>query len=132
MVDRRQIEQRSAAFATAIFKFCGLIRHKAGGSGPADQLQAAASSAAANYRAAARGRSPAEFTSKLGISNEEMDETVYWLEYVATTGLAGGPEVQRLTAEAKELRAICAASYATARKNRDKKKSAQKRVINRK
>ena len=88
-----------------------------GGMNPATQLQDCATSAAANYRAAGRARSRKEFVAKLGIVNEEADEMVFWLEFMRESALASGDELTRLLGEACELRAIFAASYATARAN---------------
>ena len=89
----------------------------------ADQLQNAATSAAANYRAAARARSRAEFVAKLGIVNEESDEAVYWLELMRDSNVGDRRQVGLLLPEAVELRAIFAASYRTARRNRSGSKS---------
>jgi four helix bundle protein len=94
---------------------------------PADQLQAAAASVAANYRASGRGRSPDEFVAKIGVVNEEADETVYWLEFVRDTGLSATPTLVGLLREARELRAIFAASYGTARRNRDARRKVRSR-----
>lgn len=88
---------------------------------PASQLQAASSSAAANYRASRRGRSRAEFIAKLGVSLEEMDETVWWLQYIEDTKLAGPDRVTSLLDEAMQLRAILAASCRTARGRRGRR-----------
>jgi len=125
-MDRKELEGRSAAFADNVFALCGIVRDKPGGRDPADQLQAAASSAAANYRASARARTPKEFVAKLGVVNEESDEAVYWLEFVGNAALAAGPELERLLQESRELRAIFASSYATARR-REKEREAQRR-----
>jgi four helix bundle protein len=80
------------------------------------QVIDSAASMAANYRAACRARSRAEFIAKLGTVNEECDETVYWLEYVARTGMIF-KGLGDLLDEAQQLRAIFAASYGTARAN---------------
>jgi len=53
--------------------------------------------------------------AKLGIVAEEIDESVYWLELMQRTGLGDPSMIGRLLPEAKELRAIFAASYRTAR-----------------
>lgn len=76
------------------------------------QLRRAASGAAANHRAAGRGRSRAEFISKLTTSLEEADEALHWLEYLRDCGLASNPA---LLAEASELVAILTRSVDTAR-----------------
>jgi four helix bundle protein len=81
------------------------------------QLAKAASSAAANYRAAQRARSRAEFISKLSISLEEIDESAFWLEFLPDTRLVPSEEVEFLVQEANELAAIVVASRRTGRKN---------------
>ena len=86
-----------------------------------EQLMACSASMGANYRAACRARSRAEFVSKLGTVVEESDEAVYWLEYIARTGMMFNG-LGDLLDEAQELRAIFAASYGTARSNYRKAK----------
>jgi four helix bundle protein len=79
------------------------------------QLSAAATSVAANYRAACRARSDAEFAAKIGVVLEEADESLFWLE-VLLERQAGDAELRRpLLSEADELTAIFVASTITAR-----------------
>jgi four helix bundle protein len=87
------------------------------------QLAKAASSAAANYRAAQRARSRAEFISKLSIAIEEFDESAFWLEFLPDTRLIPSGTVDGLITEARELAAIVVASRRTARKIDNKKKN---------
>lgn len=70
---------------------------------------------AANYRAAGRSRSKAEFVAKMGVVIEEADETVFWLEMLADSGLVRPQKLDKLQSEANELLAIFAASRRTAR-----------------
>ena len=114
---RPEIERRTQKLAEQVFELCAVIRTRPNGQTPANQLLDCSSSSASNYRAAGRARSKKEFTSKLGIANEEADETVYWLDYIANTALGRGLDLLPLQREAKELRNIIAASYATARRN---------------
>jgi len=79
------------------------------------QLLRAATSVGANYRAAGRARSKAEFVSKIGIVVEEADESVLWLECLIETGIVKEDLLGNLLAEANELVAIFAASQRTAR-----------------
>ena len=76
-----------------------------------------ATSVAANYRAACRGRSRAEFLSKMGIVVEEADESAFWLELLADAEVINRERLRELTAEANELRAIFAASQLTTKRN---------------
>ena len=71
-------------------------------------------SVAANYRAACRGRSKAEFIAKVGIAEEEADETALWLELITDDKLLPEKKVAPLLKEANELTAIMAASYISA------------------
>ncbi|MCX5674374.1 MAG: four helix bundle protein [Planctomycetota bacterium] len=82
----------------------------------ARQLLRAATSVGANYRAACRARSQAEFISKMHIVQEEADETLYWLELTAESGLMKKERLEKLMKEASELVAITVASINTARR----------------
>jgi four helix bundle protein len=77
-----------------------------------------ASSIAANYRSASRGRSKAEFVAKLGIVVDEADETEFRLTFATAAGLGDTEVCNALRAEAKELTAIFAASQITAKYGR--------------
>lgn len=79
------------------------------------QLVRAGTSVGANYRAACRARSQADFVNKLGICEEEADETVYWLELLVESGKVTTDRIATLLLEANELTAIMSASRKTAR-----------------
>jgi len=81
----------------------------------AQQVLRSATGMAANYRAAGRSRSKAEFIAKIGVVVEEADETVFWLEMLSESGLVKPAKLQNLVAEATELVAIFTASRNTAR-----------------
>jgi four helix bundle protein len=81
------------------------------------QLVKSGTAESANYRAACRGRSRAEFIAKLGVALEEADETEHWLDIILEVPLAAGAEPERLRREAAELRAILKTSFDTARRN---------------
>jgi four helix bundle protein len=78
------------------------------------QLLRSATSVGANYRAACRARTQVEFASKIGIVEEEADESAYWLELIVESGLLPAARVEDLLAEANELVAIFVASARTA------------------
>jgi four helix bundle protein len=71
----------------------------------------------ANYRAAARARSRADFIAKMGIVEEECDETLYWIDMLIELELVSGTSCKELRAEANEILAIVVASIRTARRN---------------
>jgi four helix bundle protein len=72
----------------------------------------------ANYRAAGRARSKAEFVAKIGIVVDEADETIFWLECLMESGIVKPDLLRDLLAEANELVAIFAASQRTARQSK--------------
>ncbi len=71
----------------------------------------------ANYRAACRAKSSADFKAKLAIVEEEADEALYWLEMLSESGVATGKSLLSLLKEADELVAIFTASRKTARES---------------
>jgi four helix bundle protein len=77
-----------------------------GGRVLANQLARSATSVGANYRAACRARSRAEFASKLGIVAEEADESLYWLELIRDGNFVLQNKIASLLVEADELTAI--------------------------
>ena len=84
----------------------------------ARQLLRCGTSVGANYRAACRGRSTAEFVAKMGIVEEECDECIYWMEILAESGLMPADRMAELMSEANELPAITISSIKTARKRK--------------
>jgi four helix bundle protein len=80
-----------------------------------NQVLRSATGIAANHRAAGRSRSKAEFIAKIGVVVEEADETVFWLEMLADSGIVRPEKLANLQAEATELVAIFTASRKTAR-----------------
>lgn len=117
VMDKEELQERSMAFASGIRTITLRVRAIPDGRNASEQLLASSSSMAANYRAACRARSTAEFISKLGTVVEESDESVYWLEYIVKGGFLRPIDVAPHLDEAKQLRAIFAASYGTARSN---------------
>ena len=79
------------------------------------QLIRSATSTAANYRAAQRAKSKADFISKLGTTEEEADESLFWLECLAELATNEHTELKRLLREANALTAIFVASRKRAR-----------------
>ena len=82
-----------------------------------NQLLRAGTSVGANYRAAARARSRAEFIAKMGIVEEECDETLYWLEMLAELEVVNAGTLKDLRREGSEILAMVIASIRTARGN---------------
>src|SRR5262245_18750620 len=113
-----ELRERTTTFSVGVVRLCRQLRARPEARNIADQLSAAATAIAANYRSAARARSKREFVSKLAVAVEEADETVGWLEIVTRSEIARGAEVEDLLREARELVAILAASRKTAQASR--------------
>lgn len=79
------------------------------------QLLRSATSVGSNYRAACRAKSQADFIAKMGIVEEEADESLYWMELLIEAGIVENDLISSLMAEADELVAIIIASIKTAR-----------------
>jgi four helix bundle protein len=110
------LSERSMLFAVDVFAFCRTVRRTEESRDVIRQLRRAATSVAANYRAAKRGRTTRDFASKMGIAIEEADEAEFWLDFAVRIGLATAPTVRALRIEANELTAIFTQSCKTARK----------------
>ena len=111
-----ELKQRSKRFALRVMKLVEALPHSTSGQVLGRQLLRAATSVAANYRAACRARSHAEFIAKLGIVEEEADECVFWLEMIEESQLVPASRLTELTREASELTAIMVSSIRSARK----------------
>jgi four helix bundle protein len=113
-----ELQKRAFRFAVRAVKFCRTLPDTWEARRLGGQLIDAVTSTAMNYRAARRGRSRAEFIAKLGTVVEEADESVGWLEFITELGMARGKEIEWLTGESRELRAIFGSSLRTSRDNR--------------
>jgi four helix bundle protein len=101
-------------YAQDTARFCRPLLRQLDTRDTALQLKRAATSAAANHRAAGRARSRREFVAKLGLAQEEADEAVFWIEHLVGSD-AVPAEVGPLLAEGRELLSILTRSYTTAR-----------------
>lgn len=106
--------ERTRLFALAAVNFCRQLPPTREAEEAGSQFRRAANSARSNYRAARRGRSRAEFQSKLHTAYEEADECVDWLEYFKDARIR---EDAALLQEAKELASILGKAVQTARQN---------------
>ena len=111
----RDLKERTKAFALAIVRLVDDLARSPATDVIGRQLLRAATSVAANYRSARRARSRKEFLAKLGIVEEEADESAFWLELVLEAGLVSSATATELREEAGQLVAITIASIRTAR-----------------
>jgi four helix bundle protein len=110
----RDLIPRTRGFALAVLKFCRTLPNTDEARKAARQLRRAATGLRSNYRAARKGRSRKEFSSKLGIASEEADECVDWLQYLRDGRIKHDAA---LLQEATELAKIMATAYRTAKRN---------------
>ena len=112
------LKKRTKAFALRVLKLVDTLPKTTAGRALASQIVRSGTSVAANYRAACRAKSPADFISKMGNVEEEADETLLWLELLEESGLVPPAKLTAIKQEADELTAITVASIKTARRNR--------------
>jgi four helix bundle protein len=109
------LKERTKQFALDVLRFCSALPAKPEFRVIASQLMRAGASVGANYRAACRSKSKADFINKLSIVEEEADESEYWLELLEDLAVPNTPELLRLKSEASQLVAIMVQSKKTAR-----------------
>ncbi len=112
------LRNRTKAFALAVIRFIEASPRTQTTGIIGKQLLRSATSVGANYWAARRARSIAEFIAKLGIVEEEIDECAYWLELLQEGNLVPRERIAPLHAEANELTAIIVASINSAKQRR--------------
>ncbi len=113
-----ELRLRTKQFALRIMRMVAALPKSNAGRVLGGQILRSGTSVGANYRAAVRARSRAEFISRLAIVVEEADECCYWLELIAEGKLLGCDRLADIQGEANELRSIFAASLSTARRKR--------------
>jgi len=117
MRNEPDLKKRTKAFALRILKLVDALPKTTAGRALASQIVRSGTSVAANYRAACRAKSTADFIAKMGIV-EEADETLFWLELLEESQPVGAAKLTAAKQEANELIAITVASIKTARRNR--------------
>lgn len=115
-MDADELRQRTKNFGLRILRLADSLPKSTGAEAIARQIVRSGTSVGANYRAACRARSPAEFRAKLGIVEEEADETAYWIELLIEAGYVKKDRVEELLVEANCLTAIVVASIRTSRR----------------
>ncbi len=116
-MDKVELQQRTRAFVLRVLHMCAKLPPTDLARIISKQVMRSATSVGANYRAACRARSKADFLSKINIVEEESDETHGWLELLVDSGLVPATRMEDLLREANELTAIFAASGRTTRMN---------------
>ena len=115
-MDETELKKRTKQFGLRVMKLVGALPSDSVGRAIGSQLVRSGTSVGANYRAACRGRSKAEFIAKLGIVVEEADECGYWMELIIEGQLLPASKVESLLDEANQVTAIMVASRKSAQK----------------
>jgi len=117
-LNEAEMKNRTKAFAKDVIRLCRELPKDREGRLIGNQIFRSGTSVAANYRAACRARSTADFISKLAIVEEEADETLFWLELIKEMKILDDGLLDSLMKENDEIIAIIVESIKTSRKNR--------------
>jgi four helix bundle protein len=116
-MDAEQMKRRTKEFAKRIINLCRKLPRTEEARLIRNQVFRAGTAVGANYRAACRGRSKADFVSKMGIVLEETDESLYWMELLVETKMVKAELLGPLMEETNELVSMFVASLNTAKGN---------------
>ena len=128
-MNAEDLKKRTKLFALRILKLAAALPNTVEGRTIRGQLVRAGTSVGANYRAACRGRSRAEFISKIGTVAEESDESAFWLEIIIEGAFLNERRVRPLLNEANELTKIMVKSRISA--SRRVRANRQSAIVNR-
>ena len=109
------LRDRTKKFALDVIRFTESLPKTQTASHIGRQLLRCGTSVGANYRAACRAKSSADFIHKMGTVEEEADEAEYWMELLVDGGIVAEDSLSQLKAEARELLAITITSIKTAK-----------------
>ena len=121
IMDKKDLKDRTKKFAIRIIKLVESLSKGQTEYIIGKQLLRCGTSVGANYRASCRARSLADFIAKMGIVEEELDESLYWMEILIETNHIKAEKLSSLMNEANELLSIVVTSIKTAKKNKTKK-----------
>jgi four helix bundle protein len=111
-----EFKKRTKAFALRVIRLVDSLPRSRTAGTIGGRLLRAGTSVGANYRAACRAKSAADFIAKMGIVEEESDESAYWMELLIEAGIAKESRVSGLLGEANEILSMVIASIKTSRK----------------
>jgi four helix bundle protein len=117
-MDPTQFKARTMAYGLRVIRLVEALPKGQSASVIGRQLLRCGTSVGANYRAAARAKSKADFISKMGTVEEECDESLFWMEMLAGAELVDMPRMAELMAEGDEILSMVVASIRTARGSR--------------
>ena len=108
------LKARTKRFALRVMALVEALPKTVSGRAIGNQLVRAGTGVGSNYRACCRGRSRAEFIAKIGVVEEEADESAFWMELIIEGSLLPAAKVGPLLKDANELVAIMASSRISA------------------
>ena len=117
-MNKEEMKQRTKRFALNIIQLVGALPQGQIANVLGRQLLRSGTSVGSNCRAACRAKSTADFIAKMGVVEEETDETIYWMELLVESGIVQSDTVGTLMKESNELLAITVSSIKTARRNK--------------
>jgi len=109
------LKQRTKEFSLRVIRLTEALPNTRTADVIGRQLLRSGTSVGANYRAASRAKSPADFIAKMGIVEEEADESLFWMELLIEANLVPEEKLAALMQEANELVAITVPSINTAK-----------------
>lgn len=112
---KEELKERTMIFAVRVLKMADALPKSVAGRTVANQISRSGCSVAANYRAALRGKSRADFINKITTVLEEADETAFWIELTERAALLPAAKLRKLFTEAEELTKIFNSTRSTAR-----------------
>lgn len=115
VMNPKDFKARTRAFALRIIRLAESLPNTPTANVIRNQMLRCGSSVGANYRAACRAKSKRDFAAKMGIVEEEADETVYWIELLIDAGIVKLARVAELLKEADEILSITVSSIKTAK-----------------
>jgi len=121
MVGKKDLRQRTKRFALRIIKLVEALPRGRTADVIGRQLLRSGTSVGANYRAACRAKSAADFISKMGTVEEEADESLFWMELLVEGEIMQASKLESLMKEADEILAITVSSIKTAKTRKGRK-----------
>ncbi len=118
---QEEMKARTKKFALRVIRLVESLPNTKTANVIGNQLLRSGTSVGANYRAACRAKSTADFISKLSIVEEENDESIYWMELLIESEIVKENLLQNLMKEADEILSIIVSSIKTLKENRNPK-----------
>ena len=115
-MNERDFKERTQKLALRVIRLVETLPKTSAAQIIGRQFLRSATSIGANYRAACRGKSKADVIAKLALVEEEADESLYWLDLLAESGIIKQEKLSSLAKETEEILAMTVASIKTLRR----------------